>query len=104
MQIEVVTVKFNKGVHGYWFSPNGFDLHKQDLVIVETEKGKDLVEVTKEIELVDESELKDTLKNVIKIADEKDIESAKENNKKAELLYPEIKKMVKDEKINMKVI
>jgi len=104
MQIEVVTVKFNKGVHGYWFSPNGFELHKKDLVIVETEKGKDLVEVTREVELVDESELKDTLKNVIKIADEKDIESAKENNKKAELLYPEIKKMVKDEKLDMKVI
>lgn len=104
MQVEVVTVKFNKGTHGYWFSPNGLDLHKNDFVIVDTEKGKDLVQVIKDIEKVDEEQLKDSLKNVIKIADEKEIQLAKENTLKAEALYPEIKKMVREMKLEMKVI
>lgn len=104
MQIEVVTVKFHKGAHGYWFSPNGLDLHLNDRVIVDTEKGKDLVRVVKEKELVSSEDLSDTLKNVIKIADENEIKLAEENFKKAESLFPEINKMVKDEKLDMKVI
>ena len=48
MQIEVVTAKFLNGVHGYYFSPNGLNLKKNDLVIVDTEKGKDIARIIKE--------------------------------------------------------
>lgn len=104
MQVEVVTVKFNKGVHGYWFSPNGLDLKKNDLVIVETDKGKDLVRVTKEKEFIEESQLNEPLKNILKIASEEEIKQAEENYKKAESFYPDIKKLVIQEKLDMKVI
>ena len=53
MQVETVLAKFHNGVHGYSFSPNGLDVHKGDYVIVETEKGKDIVKIVKDIELVD---------------------------------------------------
>ncbi len=104
MQVEVVTVKFNKGVHGYWFSPNGFDVKVNDKVIVDTEKGKELVTVTKGKEMIGAETLSDPLKNIIKIADQNDIKMAEENYKKAEALYPEIKKIVADEGLEMKVI
>lgn len=104
MQVEVVTVKFNKGVHGYWFSPNGFDVKVNDKVIVDTEKGKELVTVTKGKEMIGAETLSDPLKNIIKIADQNDIKMAEENYKKAEALYPEIKKIVADECLEMKVI
>lgn len=104
MQVEVVSIRFNGGVHDYWFSPNGLSLHQGDLVIVDTEKGKDLVKVTKESQFVEESELNEPLKNVVKVADENEIKMAEENNKKASSFFPEIKKMVKDENIDMKVI
>ncbi len=104
MQVDVVTVKFNKGSHGYWFSPNGLDLHLGDLVIVDTDKGKDIVRVTKEIESVDSSELAEPLKNVLKIAEPNEIKMADENYKKAENLLPEIKNFVKQEDLDMKVI
>ena len=104
MQVEVVTVKFNKGVHGYWFSPNGLELHLGDYVIVDTDKGKELARVSKEKELIEEHELNEPLKNVIKIADQKEIDGAEENYQKAELLLSEVKEIVKEEKLDMKVI
>ena len=104
MQIEVVTVKFNKGVHGYWFSPNGFDVKLNDKVIVDTEKGRELVTVTKERELVNAEELDEPLKNIVKMADYNDLKMAEESYKKAEALYPEIKKIIANEGLEMKVI
>lgn len=104
MQVEVVSAKFHNGSHSYSFSPNGLELHLNDLVIVETEKGKDIVKIVKEKELIDEEKLLEPLKNVLKVADEKDIEMAKENYKKAEALLPEVKEIIKEEKLDMKVI
>ena len=104
MQVEIVTVKFNKGNHGYSFSPNGFDIHLNDKVIVETDKGKDIAKVTKEIELVDSEKLLEPLKNVIKIADENDLKLAEQSYERAEKILPEVKEIVKSENLDMKVI
>ena len=104
MQIEVITAKFNKGSHGYWFSPNGFDVHKGDMVIVDTEKGRDLVKVTKDAQLIDNEQLPEPLKNVVKIATKEEVSQAEENYKRAEALLPEVKAIVAAEKLDMKVI
>lgn len=104
MQVETVLAKFHNGVHGYSFSPNGLDVHKGDYVIVETEKGKDIVKIVKDIELVDSEKLVEPLKNVLKIADEKELKEAEENYKRASGLLPEVKKIVKEEGLEMKVI
>ena len=104
MQIEVVQAKFNNGSHSYSFSPNKLDLHLNDLVIVDTEKGKDIVKIVKEKFLIDESELVEPLKNVIKKASDAEIKAAKENQKKAETYLPEIKDIIKNKSLDMKVI
>lgn len=104
MQIEVVSARFRNGAHDYSFSPNGFELKKGDYVIVDTEKGKDIVKITKEVYTIDESGLVEPLKNVLKIATEKEIQEAEENSEKAESLYSEIRDLVKKEKLDMKVI
>ena len=104
MQVEVVSAKFHNGSHSYSFSPNGLNLHLNDMVIVETEKGKDIVKIVKEKQLIDEENLLEPLKNVLKVADEKDVALAKENYKKAEALLPEVNAIVKAEGLDMKVI
>ncbi len=104
MQIEVVNARFNKGVQDYYFSPNGLDLKNDDKVIVETEKGKDLVTIVGEKHLVESSQLTDPLKNVLKKASNEEISMAKESQQKAEKLMPEIKKIVKDANLEMKII
>ena len=65
MQIDVVTVKFYKGAHGYYFNPNGLDLKLNDYVIVDTEKGKELAKVVKGIEKIDEEGMSEPLKMVL---------------------------------------
>lgn len=104
MQVEIVTAKFNGGVHGYSFSPNGLDLKKNDMVIVETDKGKDIARITREKELVDAESLSEPLKNVVKMADEKEIEMAKENLAKVKTYLPDIKEMVRKENLDMSVV
>ncbi|MBP3344656.1 MAG: stage 0 sporulation protein [Clostridia bacterium] len=104
MQIEVVSARFRNGVHDYWFSPNGLGLSVGDYVIVDTEKGKDIVRITKAVQMVDEGQLEGALKNVLKKANEKELKEGEENYKKAAGLYDEIKAMAKAEKLEMKVI
>ncbi len=104
MQIEVVSARFYKGFQDYYFSPNGLDLKNGDKVIVDTEKGKDIVTIVGEKQLIDGQSLNEPLKNVLKIASEQEIKEAEENMAKASALLPEVKKIVKNENLDMKVI
>ena len=62
MQIEVVSARFHKGINDYYFSPNGLELKNGDKVIVDTEKGKDLVTIVGEKKQIDASVLTEPLK------------------------------------------
>ncbi len=104
MQIEVVSARFLHGNNDYYFSPNGLELKKGDYVIVDTEKGKDIVRIVKDKEEVDASSLQDSLKNVIKIATSEEVDLAFENDKKASQLLPEIKLLISKNNLEMKVV
>ena len=104
MQIEVVSARFYKGTNDYYFSPNGLELKNGDKVIVDTEKGKDLVTIVGESKLIDASTLVEPLKNVLKKASEKEEQMAKESQQKAASLLPEIRELVKKENLDMKIV
>lgn len=104
MQVEVVQAKFRNGVHSYSFSPNGLELKVGDYVIVDTEKGRDIVRITNSVEKVDAESLVEPLKNVVKIASKEELDMAEENYKKAEGLLKEVKTIVREEGLDMKVI
>ena len=104
MQIDVVSAKFAHGVNNYYFSPNGFQLKKGDRVIVDTEKGKDIVTIVKELHQIDASLLEDSLKNVIKIASEEEILQSIENDKIASGYINDVKRLVNELGLEMKVI
>ena len=104
MQVEVVSAKFRGGYNSYYFSPNGLELKKGDKVIVDTEKGNDLVTIVKDMQTIDASELTEPLKNVIRKADESDEKKAIESEQKARSYFDDIKKLVRDCKLEMKVV
>lgn len=104
MQVEVVGVKFKNGNHIYSFDPNGLDLKIGDYVLVETEKGTDLGTIIKEREMIDVSTLVSALKKVVKVASDSVVKKAEEYDKEAQKLYPLVKKIVKEENLDMKVV
>ena len=104
MQIEVVTARFAHGNNGYYFSPNGHELKKGDKVLVETDKGKDVVTIVRESEEIPADQLVEPIKNVLRKASDEEVALALENDKKAKRLLPEIKSIVKKKKLEMKVV
>ena len=104
MQIEVVSARFYKGFQDYYFSPNGLELKNGDRVIVDTEKGKDLVTIVGNKKMIDASSLIEPLKNVVKKASDDEVKQAEENMAKASSLLSEIREIVKKENLEMKVV
>ncbi|MBP3619258.1 MAG: stage 0 sporulation protein [Clostridia bacterium] len=104
MQIETVGIKFKNSNHIYSFDPNGIDLKKGDYCIVDTEKGADIGVVVKEREKIDPSTLVSPLKTVLKKASKEIVEKAEFYDKEAEKLYPQIKQIVKDFDLEMKIV
>ncbi len=104
MQVEVVGVKFKNSNHIYSFDPNGLDLKIGDYVLVDTEKGTDLGCIIKEREMVDASTLVSALKRVLKVASDETVKKAEEYDKEAEKFYPMVKKLAKEEKLDMKIV
>lgn len=104
MQIEVVGVKFRSSNNTYSFSPNGLELKVGDKVLVESEKGNDIGTVVSEKSDIDASTLVDTLKNVIRVASDEEVKKAEENFQEANKFLPEIKKIVRELNLEMKVL
>ena len=82
MQTAKVDISYQEGGKVYTFSPNGLELKVGDIVVVDTIRGNELGYVSSPIQYVDEMELVDSLKNVLRIATAKDIKTKKENIEK----------------------
>ena len=104
MQIEAVGARFRHGMTTYSFSPNGKQYHLGDKVLVQTEKGDDIVTIVQEAQMIDASELEDSLKNVLRLATEQEIKMADENDKKAQSYKDEIVEITKSMDVDMKII
>lgn len=104
MQVEVVSARFFHSGFDYYFSPNGLDINKGDFAIVETERGRDMVRIVKAKHNIEMEELSEPLKNVVKIATQEEVDEAVVHDQKAAEFLPEIKTLVRDSKLEMKVI
>lgn len=103
MQIAKVDISYQEGGKVYTFSPNGLDLKVGDVVVVDTIRGNELGYVSSPIQYVDELELVDSLKNVLRIATAKDIQTKKENIQKEKEIKQRTEEYVEQLKLDMKV-
>lgn len=81
-KVKYIGIRFKSVGKIYYFSPNGLNVKNGDKVIVETIRGVecgDVVLVDKEIE---ESELANPLKPIIRVATKRDLETIERNKKK----------------------
>ncbi|MDD6310579.1 MAG: stage 0 sporulation family protein [Firmicutes bacterium] len=81
---NVVGVKFKEAGKMYYFDPGDIEVVKGDNVIVETARGLEFGKVTQERTVVEESELVAPLKNIIRLATDKDVKKHEENLAKKE--------------------
>ncbi|MGI6751419.1 MAG: PSP1 domain-containing protein [Anaerovoracaceae bacterium] len=101
---KVAGVRFKKAGKVYYFDPEGFDIKQGDHVIVETARGLELGVLVEDIMEVEEREIVSPLKNIIRIAEEKDLEHHKENLKKKEKALELCQEKIDKHGLDMKLI
>ena len=101
---KIIGVRFKKPSKIYFFDPGKFEPKLGDSVIVETSMGKEMATVAVINKLIDESKFKDTLKSVVKIADENDIKHQRENEKKEKEALENCKKKIKEHNLDMELV
>lgn len=102
--VEVVGVRFKKAGKIYYFSPNGFNLEKDNEVIVETARGQEYGIVIEDIKEIGKDDLIADLKPVLRIADSADKYINSENIKKAKDALDICEIKVKEHELNMKLV
>lgn len=101
--INVVGIKFFDGDRIYYFSPNGFEVHLGDFVIVETERGLQFGEAVTDAQSVSKEKVFFPLKDIIRIATEEDKLKNKKNNIDSQKALEYAKKLVIDNDLEMKI-
>ncbi|OOM11197.1 PSP1 domain-containing protein [Clostridium saccharobutylicum] len=102
--IKVIGVRFKKAGKIYYFSPAELLVKKGDYVIVETARGIEFGECVIGIKEIKEEEIVSPLKNVIRIADDKDINKHKENKEKEKEALDICLNKIQEHKLDMKLI
>ena len=80
--IETVGIRFKDGGKIYDFDADGMKFNKDDYAMVETVRGIECGRVAKENHKVNEDNITQPLKKVIRVATENDIKTLKENKEK----------------------
>ncbi len=102
--IKVIGVRFKKAGKIYYFDPSGLEIKKGDFVVVETARGIEFGECVIGIKEIPESDIVATLKSVIRVAQEDDINKHKENKVKEKDALDICLKKIEEHGLNMKLI
>ena len=101
--MKMVSVKFKKDGKLYFFDSDEFEVHKEDYVLVDTDKGIQfgiVYDVTDDYEIEEGKELK----KVLKIADDSDYDVHLKNLKDASIVLKDLKRKIEEEDIIMHVV
>ena len=97
-------IQFQKDGKMYYFDANGIEAEAGNFVIVDTVHGLDLGEVVlaaREISVIPETE---SMKHVIRIATEQDIQHGRENRIKEKEAFAICQKKIQEHKLEMKLV
>ena len=103
---KIVGVKFEGTEHGkiYYFDPQNLDLKLNDRVIVETSHGLAMALIAFENRMIDEKELVEPLKKVIRKATPKDFDIQKKLKEKEKFAVSEARKLSERLKLDMNIV
>ena len=101
---RIIGVQFQKNGKMYYFDANGIEAQNGSFVIVDTVRGFDLGEVVltpREIPMLQDTE---SLKKVIRIATDQDIQRGRENRIKEKEAFGICQKKIAEHKLEMKLV
>lgn len=101
---KIVGISFKEVGKIYWFNPNFLNIKLNDKVIVETVRGLELGTVVAPIKEVDEKDLQHELKDIIRVASEKDIKNYNKYEALAKESFEKAKKIIENQKLAMKTL
>lgn len=101
---KIVGVKFKNTAKIYYFAPNGETFEKGDGVIVETARGVEYGTIAIEVKEVDDSEIVQPLKSIIRKATKNDKERLKRNEEKAAEAFKVCGEKIIEHKLDMKLV
>lgn len=101
---NIVGVKFRKNCKIYSFDPNGILFQKGDNVIVETVRGLEFGTIYVPNKDVNDEDIVEPLKKVIRKATKEDVEKNKENIRKEKEAFNIFKEKVKEHDLDMKLV
>ena len=101
---EVIGVRFRQAGKIYYFGPNGMEVNCGDHVIVETARGVEYGKVVLGKREVSDEELVAPVKNIIRVANEKDEEKVLENKEKEKKAKQICLEKIKKHGLEMKLI
>lgn len=102
--IKIVGIRFKNAGKVYYFGPNDLEIKKGEYLIVETARGIEFGECVIGVKEIDEEEIIAPLKNVLRIADDKDIVKHKDNKEKEEEALKICIMKIEEHKLSMKLI
>lgn len=104
MQTEIVGVRFCEGGKVYHFSPNGLRLNVGDKVVVETVRGQDFGTVVSPQKTIEQADMDEPLKDVLRIATSGDFKQVKKIQALNKKYMEETKKIVENFGLDMKIV
>lgn len=101
---KVIGVRFRTAGKIYFFAPGKFDVKQGDNVIVETARGVEFGKVVAGIKEIDDKEVTQPLKSVIRIATPEDVKKEENNRKKEKEAFEICLEKIRKHKLEMKLI
>ena len=101
---KIVGIGFKDGGKIYWFNPNFLNVKVGDKVVVETVRGLELGYVEMPIREIEDKDFEHELKDIIRIASDKDIKDYNKNEERAKEDFEKAKKIIKAQKLDMKTL
>ena len=101
---RIIGVRFRTAGKIYYFDPAGFEIKRNDHVIVETARGVEYGTVVGDIREVDDAKVVQPLKPVLRIATERDDEQEAANKGKEKKAFAICQEKIRKHKLEMKLI
>lgn len=102
--VEVIGVKFRTDGRIYSFSPAGKKFKSGEYVVVTTSRGTECGEVASENHTVPDSQIVGQLKDVVRKANEDDLQKMSENRKKEQSAFEFCEKKILERGLDMKLV